>query len=138
MAIADSYTILMVGRFFIGLGVGFGLAIDPLYIAEVTPASHRGELVTWSEIGTNVGILLGFFSGVVFYGMDKGSEWRLMFIMGAFLPIVMIFLVLKVMPESPRWYGIGALYLIVYLVLKESDLLSSSYFSKVGELWQRR
>ena len=103
MAIAGSYTMLMVGRFFVGLGVGFGLAIDPLYIAEVTPASHRGELVTFSEIGINVGIVLGFFSGIVFYGVDKDVEWRYMLFSGAVLPCVMIVLVLKVMPESPRW-----------------------------------
>jgi len=29
--------------------------VDPVYIAEVSPAAHRGGLVTWSEIATNVG-----------------------------------------------------------------------------------
>jgi MFS family permease len=41
MAIANSFEILMLGRIFVGLGVGFGLAIDPLYIAEISPAAHR-------------------------------------------------------------------------------------------------
>jgi MFS family permease len=48
MTCANGYGLLMAGRVFVGLGVGFGLAIDPLYIAEVSPAAHRGELVTWS------------------------------------------------------------------------------------------
>jgi MFS family permease len=77
--------------------------IDPLYIAEVSPAAHRGEMVTWSELALNVGIVLGFFSGIVFYAVEDNLKWRLMFISGTFLPIVMIILVRTVMPESPRW-----------------------------------
>jgi len=36
----------------------FFVQIDPLYIAEVSPAKHRGELVTWSEIALNVGMCI--------------------------------------------------------------------------------
>jgi sugar porter (SP) family MFS transporter len=103
MGSSNSYTLLMAGRFFVGIGVGFGLAIDPLYIAEISPAAHRGELVTWSEIGINVGIVFGFSTGIIFYGYEQDLQWRLMIYMGALLPVIMIALVLTVMPESPRW-----------------------------------
>jgi MFS family permease len=103
MAVAPNYTVLMIGRVFVGLGVGFGLAIDPLYIAEISPAAHRGRLVTWSEIAINIGLVFGFFSGIMFYGMDDAIQWRLMFAMGCILPIIMIILVQTVMPESPRF-----------------------------------
>lgn len=49
----------MFGRAFVGLGVGLGLSIDPLYISEVSPPSHRGHLVSFSEIAINFGIVLG-------------------------------------------------------------------------------
>ena len=42
-ATATSYPSLMMGRFVTGLGVGLGLAIDPVYIAEVSPPKHRGR-----------------------------------------------------------------------------------------------
>ena len=103
MSMAPSYEILMFGRFFVGMGVGVGLAIDPLYIAEVSPASCRGELVCWSEIAINIGIVFGFASGIVLHPLDNALEWRVMLALGAVLPMVMIVLVLKVMPESPRW-----------------------------------
>jgi MFS family permease len=103
MAVSNSFEILMFGRIFVGLGVGFGLAIDPLYIAEISPAAHRGELVTWSEMALNVGIVLGFSAGLIFYNVKDGLQWRLMFLMGSILPVVMILLVRFVMPESPRW-----------------------------------
>ena len=51
----------------------------------------------------NVGIVFGFFSGIVFYGVDDGLEWRLMFICGCILPIVVIILSRTVMVESPRY-----------------------------------
>ena len=60
-ASSQEYLQLMVGRLFVGLGVGFGLAIDPLYIAEIAPAEHRGRLSCWSEFAINVGILLGMY-----------------------------------------------------------------------------
>ena len=103
MSAASSFAVLMVGRFFLGIGVGFGLAIDPLYISEMTPAAHRGELVTWSELAINVGIVLGFLSGIVFYDVDDKLEWRLMFLMGCILPVVLIVVAQFVMAESPRW-----------------------------------
>ena len=103
MAMAPNYTVLMIGRVFVGLGVGFGLAIDPLYIAEISPATHRGRLVTWSEIAINIGLVFGFFSGILFYGVEDGIQWRIMFLLGCILPVVMIILVQTVMPESPRF-----------------------------------
>eukprot|EP00550_Attheya_septentrionalis_P001542 CAMPEP_0198291048 /NCGR_PEP_ID=MMETSP1449-20131203/8704_1 /TAXON_ID=420275 /ORGANISM="Attheya septentrionalis, Strain CCMP2084" /LENGTH=549 /DNA_ID=CAMNT_0043989639 /DNA_START=279 /DNA_END=1928 /DNA_ORIENTATION=- len=103
MSFSQSYGGLMFGRVFVGLGVGFGLAIDPLYISEISPAAHRGRLVTWSEIATNVGIVLGFLSGAIFFNMAEGRAWRAMFLMGLILPTIMIYLAIRVMPESPRW-----------------------------------
>ena len=103
-AVSTTFPILLFGRIFIGLGVGVGLAVNPLYIAEVTPAAHRGEMVTWSEIGMNVGLVLGFATGIVFANLTDDGEWRTMFALGSILPVVMILLIAcNVMPESPRW-----------------------------------
>lgn len=59
--------------------------------------------MTWSEMAINVGIVLGFFSGIVFFEVNDNLEWRLMFAMGCILPIAMIILSRTVMVESPRW-----------------------------------
>mmetsp|Transcript_14627 Transcript_14627/g.33837 ORF Transcript_14627/g.33837 Transcript_14627/m.33837 type:complete len:576 (-) Transcript_14627:261-1988(-) len=103
LVMAINYTFLMIGRVFVGLGVGFGLAIDPLYISEVSPAAYRGQLVTWAEIALNVGIVLGFLSGIVFFDMPRDIAWRYMFAVGAVLPVLMILLASTAMVESPRW-----------------------------------
>ena len=103
MSSSHQYVQLMIGRLFVGLGVGFGLAIDPLYIAEIAPAEHRGRLSCWSEFAINIGILLGFIAGIIFYPVVDHLSWRLMLLVGCILPSVMLVLTRTVMPESPRW-----------------------------------
>ena len=88
-------------RFVTGLGVGLGLAIDPVYIAEVSPPKHRGRLVTWSETATNVGILLGFVSGFGFRNAGEAG-WRAMLALGAVIPSVLLVLVYTFMPVRAR------------------------------------
>mmetsp|Transcript_10928 Transcript_10928/g.16891 ORF Transcript_10928/g.16891 Transcript_10928/m.16891 type:complete len:591 (+) Transcript_10928:158-1930(+) len=102
-SIAQSYMVLMFGRVFVGLAVGIGLAIDPLYISEMVPATHRGELVTWAETALQVGIVLGFSTGFVFSSVPDETAWRYMFGCGIFLPSLMVFLSTFIMPETPRW-----------------------------------
>ena len=110
MATAVSFSVLMVGRCVVGIGVGVGEAIDPMYIAEIAPSQIRGELVSWAEAGVAVGVVLGFSSSLLLYAIDhwivaipEHYQWRIMLALGGILPLVMLVLVAKVMPESPRW-----------------------------------
>lgn len=102
-SLAQEFFGLMLGRIFVGMGVGCGLAIDPLYISEISPAIHRGNLVTWSESAINLGIIFGFSSLLIFSPVADGTQWRIMIVTGAILPCVMIYLANNIMPESPRW-----------------------------------
>lgn len=103
-ASATSFNVLLLGRLFVGLGVGIGLAIDPLYIAEVTPARFRGELVSWAEVALNVGIVLGFSTELILARLPTGMEWRVMVLLGCIFPTTMMIVIgLNIMPESPRW-----------------------------------
>lgn len=101
LCLATSFTTLMIGRIFVGFGVGFGLAMDPLYISEISPQSHRGRLVTFSETAINIGIVLGFASGFLSKEM---FGWRFMYGLGIIMPLLLLGTILtRVMPESPRW-----------------------------------
>lgn len=100
---SERFLDLMAGRLIIGAGVGVGMAIDPLYIAEAAPASHRGALTSWSEFAINFGIMLGFAANWALAGLPAGENWRAMVAVGAILPIVLVFLAVLWIPESPRW-----------------------------------
>jgi len=100
---AQSYGFLMLGRMVVGIAVGVGEAVDPMYIAEIAPTHVRGELVSWAEAGVSFGVVLGFFSSLCF-DMQDFTVWRKMIAIGAAMPVVMIILVKGgIMPESPRW-----------------------------------
>ena len=102
-ASAQSFTTLIVGRSLLGFSIGQGLAIDPIYISEISPPNVRGFLVSWSEIAINLGWIFGFASGIFFYQVPDNLAWRYMYTCGAILPITMLLLVKWYMPESPRW-----------------------------------
>ncbi|XP_020524643.1 probable polyol transporter 4 isoform X2 [Amborella trichopoda] len=102
MAMAPSFTILMVGRLLAGIGIGFGVMIAPVYIAEISPAVTRGALTSFPEIFINVGILLGYVSNYAFSGISVHINWRIMLAVGI-LPSVFIAFALFIIPESPRW-----------------------------------
>lgn len=100
---ANSFFLLILGRIFLGFAIGISLSIDPMYITEIAPASHRGKLTTLSEIAINVGIVLGFIVNWCLADLPDGTDWRAMVACGAVLPLALLILSLTIMPESPRW-----------------------------------
>ncbi|GAB4824966.1 Probable polyol transporter 4 [Ancistrocladus abbreviatus] len=102
MTLAPSFQILMLGRLLAGVGIGFGVMIAPVYIAEISPAITRGSLTSFPEIFINLGILLGYVSNYVFSSLPAHISWRIMLGVGV-LPSVFIGFALLIIPESPRW-----------------------------------
>ena len=102
-ACSVNYEMILVGRCLVGISVGVGMSIDPMYISETAPAEHRGKLTSWSEMSANIGIMLGFSFNLLFKDLPEDVNWRVMLLCGIFLPTVLIILTLTFMPESPRW-----------------------------------
>lgn len=102
MTLAPSFEVLMIGRLLAGIGIGFGVMIAPVYIAEISPTIARGSLTSFPEVFINFGILLGYVSNYAFSGLPAHINWRIMLAVGI-LPSVFIGFALFVIPESPRW-----------------------------------
>ncbi|XP_057455489.1 probable polyol transporter 4 [Lotus japonicus] len=102
MTLAPSFTVLLIGRLLAGVGIGFGVMISPIYIAEISPNTTRGSLTAFPEIFINIGILLGYVSNYAFSGFSPHINWRIMLGVGI-LPSVFIGFALFIIPESPRW-----------------------------------
>lgn len=102
MTFAPSFKVLMVGRILSGIGIGFGVMVAPVYIAEISPTVSRGSLTSFPEIFINLGILLGYVSNYSFSGLPSHTNWRVMLAVGI-LPSVVIAFALCIIPESPRW-----------------------------------
>uniref|UniRef100_A0A5B6YRK7 Putative polyol transporter 4 n=1 Tax=Davidia involucrata TaxID=16924 RepID=A0A5B6YRK7_DAVIN len=102
MTVAPSFRVLMVGRLLAGVGIGIGVMVAPVYIAEISPTIARGSLTSFPEIFINLGILLGYVSNYAFSGLPAHINWRIMLAVGI-LPSVFIAFALCIIPESPRW-----------------------------------
>lgn len=57
MASASEIWMLMVGRIFVGIGVGVAAQIVPLYLSEIAPTEMRGKLITFNVAMITIGQL---------------------------------------------------------------------------------
>ncbi|MCO5606922.1 hypothetical protein L7F22_061113 [Adiantum nelumboides] len=100
MAAAWHPSVLIVGRVFVGLGVGAASMTAPLYIAEASPARYRGALVTANVLFITSG---QFFSYAINLGFTKvPGTWKWMLGIAG-VPAAIQFVLMVFLPESPRW-----------------------------------
>jgi MFS transporter, SP family, galactose:H+ symporter len=99
-AVAQEVTILLVGRFLVGLAIGVASMLTPLYLAEISPARDRGAIVSLNQLCITGGILLSYLVGFALASVSGG--WRWMLGLGA-LPGIILSAGMLVLPESPRW-----------------------------------
>lgn len=83
-----------------GLGVGMASMLSPMYIAEISPASIRGRMVSINQLTIVIGILLTYYINYSLMSLPDG--WRWMFGCGL-IPSLLFFLGMIFVPESPRW-----------------------------------
>lgn len=99
VSLAPSLMMVTVARIILGLAIGAGAVVAPLYISETAPASIRGRLVTIYQLAITIGILCSF---LVNYFFVESMSWRLIYAT-IILPSVGLLLGALFLPESPRW-----------------------------------
>ena len=100
-ALSENFTVFVVARICGGLGVGAALLTAPVYIAEIAPARIRGRLVSLNQLMIVIGISLSFFAN--YFLLSLGDQcWRWMLGVQT-IPAAVYFLLLLLVPESPRW-----------------------------------
>ena len=100
-ALTSSWAFFIIFRFLGGIGVGASSVVGPMYISEISPAHRRGRLVALFQFNVVTGILIAFVSNYFLYGVSEDS-WRWMLGVQAF-PSLFFFIMVFVVPESPRW-----------------------------------
>jgi putative MFS transporter len=93
---------LDVFRFITGLGMGSEIALAATILTEFSPASTRGRNLQLNYLWGAVGLAVTPFVAI---GLLKipGAGWRLVFLVGALVAFVTIFIRGRYLPESPRW-----------------------------------
>ncbi|KAJ8762053.1 hypothetical protein K2173_006655 [Erythroxylum novogranatense] len=100
MASAPGPGLLILGRVFVGLGVGMASMTAPLYISEASPAKIRGALVSTNGFLITGGQFLSYLINLAF--TKAPGTWRWMLGVAGIPALVQFFLML-ILPESPRW-----------------------------------
>lgn len=111
-ALATSYEVLVIARMVGGFAVGAALVLAPLYIAEISAPETRGTMVSIQQLNIVLGFSAAYFSNYYLLGaaddanmVNLGMEaevWRWMLGL-EFIPAIMFFLAMFLVPESPRW-----------------------------------
>ncbi|KAH1241103.1 hypothetical protein AAZX31_07G080400 [Glycine max] len=91
---------MLVGRLFVGTGLGLGPPVASLYVTEVSPAFVRGTFGAFIQIATCLGLMGALFIGIPV--KEISGWWRVCFwvstIPAAILATAMVFCA-----ESPHW-----------------------------------
>ncbi|XP_055335795.1 solute carrier family 2, facilitated glucose transporter member 3-like [Paramacrobiotus metropolitanus] len=98
--IGDSFEMLVIGRFILGVFAGQCGFVVPVYLAEISPIPLRGAVSMFALMSRAVGMLLGVFFGIpVIFGTE---ELWIDVLWVRLIPSIALFLVLPFCPESPR------------------------------------
>ncbi|GLT30924.1 hypothetical protein SLA2020_056980 [Shorea laevis] len=99
--IAMNVALLIIGRLFLGVGVGFANQSVPVYLCEMAPANMRGAL----NIGFQMAITIGIFiAGLINYGtaqIEGGWGWRVSLALAA-VPAIMMTFGAFILPDTPN------------------------------------
>lgn len=121
-SLTSNLAFFIIARMIGGLGVGMSILVAPMYIAEIAPREKRGTLVSINQLNIVLGISAAYFTNyfILQKVTDPSLNWRWMLGIGA-IPAVLYFLLLYIIPQSPRW-----------LALKNRDNEARETLVKIG------
>jgi putative MFS transporter len=90
---------LITFRFLEGVGLGAEVPIANTYINELARSAVRGRFYILYQTVFAFGLI---FAGLLGFLMVPRIGWQSMFYLGT-APIILVFFIMRLLPESPRW-----------------------------------
>jgi len=130
--IANDFTVFIIYRLIGGVGIGLASTLSPMYIAEIAPAAMRGRFVSLNQLTIVLGILAAqlanwqiaepipdhFTELDILNSWNGQMGWRYMF-WAETLPAGIFFILMFLVPESPRWLAKSGNESMVESILKK-------------------
>jgi putative MFS transporter len=103
-AFSPGPAMLLITRFFAGVGLGAEPPLADTYLTDLVPARHRGRYISIAYTLAFCGVpVVGFLArGLTDAEIFGIPGWRWMFVLGA-LGAAVVFTLRHGLPESPRW-----------------------------------
>ncbi|KAL9272043.1 Sugar transport protein 7-like protein, partial [Drosera capensis] len=99
-ATAQNLAMLIAGRLILGVGIGFGNQVVPLYLSKVAPAHIRGGLNMMFQVAKTIG---RFTANMINYGTEKLQPWGWRLSLGlAAAPALLMTVGGIFLPETPN------------------------------------
>ncbi len=137
-ATAPSEHVLIAARLVLGVAVGVASFTAPLYLAEISPQTVRGSMISMYQLMITLGILIAFLSDtwLASYATidgERGGHWRVMLGLIA-VPAAIMFCGVFLLPESPRWLFLNGLQERAIEVFRRMKLDESEIDREVQEI----
>ncbi len=100
-ALAGFWSMFLFFRFLGGVSVGISSVVGPVYISEISPSKDRGKLTGLFQIMIVSGIFIAYLTNFLFVDIGENA-WRYMLGIMA-VPSILFYVLLRNIPESPRW-----------------------------------
>lgn len=97
-AVSDSYTVILVARFFAGVFAGLLWALVAGYAARLVPNHLKGRAIAIAMAGTPIALSLGIPAGTL---LGVASGWRATFGLMSVLTMILVFWVIAKVPDFP-------------------------------------
>ncbi|KAK4558099.1 hypothetical protein RGQ29_007740 [Quercus rubra] len=98
---AQRIWMLIVGRLFLGFGIGCANQSVPIYVSEMAPYRFRGGLNMMFQLAITIGMLVANLLNYFFAEIKGGWGWRLS-LGGAMIPAIIIIIGSFFLPETPN------------------------------------
>jgi len=100
VSVVGNVTTLTALRFFAGLGLGGAMPNAAALSSEYVPLRHRAFAVTLTIVCIPLG---GTLAGATGAAILPDYGWRALFFVGGVIPLVLAAVLVKMLPESPRY-----------------------------------
>ncbi|KAF5687263.1 RCO3 glucose transporter [Fusarium circinatum] len=130
---ANNMDMLLVGRFFAGIGVGLISVLVPLYQSEMAPKWIRGTLVCAYQLSITIGLFSASVVNILASKLKDSSAYRIPLGL-QLVPAVILTGGLLLLPETPRFLVKKNLYDEAGLSLSRLRRLDITHPALVDEL----
>jgi len=100
VALVNSLSLLTVLRFVAGVGLGGAMPNAAALVSEYVPRRQRPLAITLTIVCIPLG---GFLAGLLAGQIVPVQGWRVLFVLGGLIPLLLVVALARQLPESPRY-----------------------------------